>query len=87
MRNKSELNRIAQQDNAIRCGATDNPNERKYGYSRSSVGITGTMYYHPVKNQYKEENKLLDLKDWSDNVHKTSNVGEKKGFVYVLVED
>lgn len=86
VKNERELHKIAKQDNANRCGATDDPNDRKYGYSRSSVGKTGTMYCLQVDNQYKKENELLNLKDWRDNVQKSSNVGEKKGYVYVLVD-
>ena len=74
-------------ENATRCGATIDPEERKYGYSRASVGMTGTMYCLAVDNQYKEENELLNFKDWPANKQKRSNAEEKPGYVYVIVED
>lgn len=84
MASKQQLYTIAKWRNAVRCGATDNPDERKYGYSRRYVG---TMYCLPVENMHQEENQLLSLKDWRDNVQKVSNVGEMKGYVYVIVDE
>ena len=84
---KEELYRIARGDEATRCGATGDPNERKYGYSRSSVGMRGTMYCSKVDNMNQEENKLLRLKNWTDNVQQRSNVSRAPGYVYVFVKD
>ena len=84
MVSKEQLYAIAKWSNAVRCGATENPDERKYGYSKRYVG---TMYCLPVENMHQEENQLLSWKDWRDNVQKVSNVGETKGFVYVIVDE
>ena len=81
---KTELYNIAQLDNAVRCGATINPEKRKYGYStQNSI----TMHFLEVKNMYSEENQLLSLKKWRDNIQQRSNVGSKKGNVYVITEN
>lgn len=59
-----ELFKKAELIGATRCGATKDLHMCKYGYSRSSKGMSGTMYYLKVKNQCKEENELLKFKDW-----------------------
>ena len=82
-----ELYDIAKCDKATRCGATGDPNNRKYGYSRSSVGMSGTMYCSKVDNMNQEENKLLSCKNWTDNIHQRSNVARAPGYVYVIVEN
>lgn len=84
---KEELYRIASSNRATRCGATEEPDRRKYGYSRSSVGMTGTMYCLKVDNMYQEENNLLSFKNWTGNVQKRSNVAGTPGNVYVIVEN
>lgn len=87
MSSRQELYKKAKLDQATRCGATNDPYQRKYGYSRSSVGMSGTMYCLKVNDQYKEENKLLGFKNWEKNEHKTSNVNSKPGYTYVIVEN
>lgn len=86
MSNKDQLHEVGRSSKATRCGATNDPEKRKYGYSRSSVGMSGTMYCLKVDNQYRAENELLGLKHWVDNVQKTSNVHATPGYVYVIVE-
>lgn len=87
MSSKEELYDKANLAGATRCGATNDPDKRKYGYSRSSVGMSGTMYCLKVNNQYKEENELLRIKDWKKNKHKISNVDATSGYIYVIVEN
>jgi hypothetical protein len=84
---REELYKKAESDWATRCGATNDPQQRKYGYSSPSTGISGTMYCLKVENQYKEENELLKFKDWEKNKHKISNVHGEPGYVYVIDED
>lgn len=45
------------------------------------------MYFAGVQNMYKAENALLRIKDWTGNVQMTSNVQEKEGFIYVILEE
>ena len=87
MSSREELYDQANSARATRCGATKDPHQRKYGYTRSSVGMYGTMYCLQVNNQYKEENELLSIKYWKKNKHKISNVDSKPGYIYVIVEN
>ena len=87
MSSKKELYEKAKLVHATRCGATKDPEKRKYGYSRSSVGMSSTMYYLEVDDQYKEENELLKFKNWTNNKHKSSNVPQKPGYIYVIAEN
>ncbi len=84
MSSREELYKKAESDRATRCGATVDPQQRKYGYSRD---MSGTMYCWKVDNQYKEENELLKFKDWDMNVQKSSNVHGERGYVYVIYEN
>ena len=79
-----DLKTRAKSKNAVRCGATDDPNQRKYGYSHH---IHGTMFYCRVSNMHSAEDELLSYKDWPDNVQKTSNAKAIRGYVYVIVQD
>ena len=81
---KTELHNIAHSKNAVRCGATINPEKRKYGYSTQN---SRTMHVLEVNDMYSEENQLLSLKNWRDNIQQTSNVGSKKGNIYVITEN
>lgn len=87
MSGRDKLYKIAKSAQATRCGATNDPHQRKYGYSRSSTGMSGTMYCLEVQNQYKEENELLGFKAWEKNKHQISNVNSEPGYVYVISEN
>ncbi len=69
---------------AIRCGLTNDPQRRKNEYSRD--GYNGTMYFARTNNMKRDEQKLLNVKDWRDNIQKRSNGQEKSGYVYIIVK-
>ena len=84
---RKELYDKANLTQATRCGATKNPHKRKYGYSRSRSSMSGTMYYLKVDDQYIEENQLLKYKKWKKNKHTISNIQQRPGYIYVIVEN
>ena len=73
---------LSQERGTIRAGATTNPQQRKYSYQ--AEGYSGVMYYANVDNMQKEEDALLQMKDFRYNTHSKSNAQPEKGAVYVI---
>ncbi len=73
---------MAKDGSAVRCGLTNKPQRRKNEYSHE--GHNGTMYFAKTNNMKRDEQKLLNVKDWRDNIQQRSNGQEKPGFVYIL---
>ena len=78
---QAELNEIAQQYNSIRVGATKDLDVRANQYERE--GYSGIMYIAKTTNMQYAEDKLLEH-DTRHNIHKTSNVDNGSGYVYVI---
>ena len=76
------LQSLSQERGAIRAGATTNPQQRKYSYQ--TEGYSGVMYYANVDNMQKEEDILLQMKQFRHNTHVKSNAQPAKGAVYVI---
>lgn len=71
--------------NAVRVGATVDPNRRLGQYQRE--GYSGTIIFAETQNMKKAENGLLEeCKTCSLNIQHSSNVGEKPGHVYVIIK-
>lgn len=84
LENKVSLKKLYQivlQTDAIRCGSTNDPKRRKNEYSE----FEGIMYYAQSKDMRRNENTLLGLKNWPENVHRQSNSKNTEGYVYVIV--
>jgi hypothetical protein len=77
-----QLRSLSQERGAIRAGATIDPQQRKYGYQ--AEGYSGVMYYANVDNMRKEENALLQLKQFRHNDHSRSNAQPERGTVYII---
>ena len=65
-----------------RVGASVNPKKRQSQYQ--SKGLSGVMYYAATTNMKAAENRLLRAckTACTKNIQTSSNVKEKKGFVY-----
>lgn len=66
----------------VRVGATTKPSSRCASYQ--SEGYHGTMSVARTKNMRAAENKLLKRKNHVHNVHCSSNVPAKPGYVYKI---
>ncbi len=75
---------MANDKTAVRCGSTNKPKRRKNEYSHH--GQNGTMHYAKTDDMKTDENKLLGLKDWRDNMHQRSNGQNKSGYIYIICE-
>ena len=76
-----KLLKIVKKKNSVRAGSTVIPKKRAKNYQDD--GYSGIMYYAKTSNMKKSENKLLRHKPLH-NKQKRSNVGQKRGFTYVI---
>ena len=76
------LNTLSQERGAIRAGATVDPRQRSYGYQ--AEGYSGTLFYAEVSDMQREENRLLERRQYLHNVQSRSNAQAKPGYVYVI---
>ena len=85
---QEQLKQFAQQGNAVRVGATNDPHRRAGEYSRE--GYRGTMYYASTQNmQRAEDNLLASCKAkhaCAENFQRSSNAKAEPGYVYVILE-
>ena len=69
----------------VRVGATIDPDRRLGEYQRE--GYSGTMIFAETQNMKRAENGLLEeCKTCGLNIQRAANVGEKPGYVYVIVK-
>ena len=68
----------------VRTGSTTQPRERRKYYVYD-VDYSGTMYVAPTNNMKETEDELLK-NNYRDNIHKTSNAEEARGYVYLIKE-
>ena len=77
-----ELSEIADQNGAIRAGATIDPERRKRTYGAD--GYSGTMFYSWTENMRRAENRLFEQHTFRHNIHNRSNCQPESGYVYVI---
>ena len=84
-----EIQNMALMSTAVRCGETDDPQERRREYNQNINYQEGgyTMYWCQVNNVQNCENVLLGMKDWKKNLQKTSTAQNKPGFVYIIINN
>ena len=67
-------------------GATIDPEVRAYEHEKY-LDLQGrrVMYYWKTSNMKKAEDRILKLKDFPLNSHKSSNADDESGYVYIIV--
>ena len=79
---KKTLFKLAKKPRTIRVGATKNIRDRINQYKNDRY--SGKFYYAKTTNMRYDENKLLSQCSYVHNVHKKSNISNKKGNVYAI---
>lgn len=79
---KKTLFKLAKRPRIIRVGATKNISSRTNQYKNERY--SGTLFYAKTTNMRKTETMLLLQRPFVHNVHKKSNISNKKGYVYAI---